>query len=120
VTPPAPAAEAPKAAPAEAADASPSPEPEKRHPKGGKAEAARLQKAGYRALERGDVPGAIASFRKSIALNPVAALSYRGLGAAYQAKGDGHEAAKAYRRYLALSPRAQDVAEVRSLIQQLQ
>jgi hypothetical protein len=85
-----------------------------------RAEAGKLQRAGYRMLERGDVEGALTSFRKAIALNPVGALSYRGLGAAYSAKGSTHEAAKAYRKYLALSPHAQDAAEVRALVQQLQ
>ncbi|HEX4620804.1 MAG TPA: tetratricopeptide repeat protein [Myxococcaceae bacterium] len=98
--------------------------PRKEHPKAetknGRAEAAKLQRTGYSQLARGDVEGALGSFKRSIALNPVAPLAYRGLGAAYSAKGNTREAAKAYRRYLSLNPRAQDAAEVRALVQQLQ
>jgi Flp pilus assembly protein TadD len=71
-------------------------------------------------LERGNVEGAVVSFRRAIALNPAAALAYRGLGAAYSAKGNTQEAAKAYRKYLILRPNSQDAPEVRALVQQLQ
>jgi hypothetical protein len=115
---------------AEPVEEAPVPVPEKKPPartrpapvdsKAGRAEATKLQRAGYRQLGSGDIDGALSSFKKAIALNPVAALAYRGLGAAYSAKGNSREAAKAYRKYLALNPHAQDAAEVRALVQQLQ
>jgi outer membrane biosynthesis protein TonB len=114
-------AEIPTPHPAEPAhEALPRKERPKTEGKGARGEAVKLQRTGYQMLARGDVDGALGSFKKAIALNPVAALAYRGLGAAYSARGNTREAAKAYRRYLSLSPHAQDAAEVRALVQQLQ
>ncbi|MBM3313396.1 tetratricopeptide repeat protein, partial [candidate division WOR-3 bacterium] len=53
---------------------------------------------------RGDIAGAIAEYRKAIALDPSMALAYSNLGALLQSRGELDEAESLYRKTIELRP----------------
>ncbi len=53
---------------------------------------------------RGDIDGAVAEYRRAIALDPGMALAYSNLGALLQSKGELAEAESLYRRTIELRP----------------
>ena len=58
----------------------------------------------FQLRSRGDMNGAVAEYRKAIALDPGMALGYSNLGALLQSKGDLSEAESLYMRTIALRP----------------
>lgn len=78
-------------------------------------------KKGLRALIRGDLPSAIASFSEATKLAPEQATAWRGLGQAYEGLGQKREATAAYERYLAVG-KSEDpalLAEIKSRLMNL-
>jgi regulator of sirC expression with transglutaminase-like and TPR domain len=74
---------------------------------------------GEAALEQGDAEEALASFRAALENEPTMPLAFRGLGMAYAMQGQDPEALEAYDKYLRLSPKAPDAAEIRKSIREL-
>lgn len=82
-----------------------SPEPEK--PKAQSTSQEQAQewfRKGTELLERNDLPGAIAAYRKAVALHDTFAEAYNNLGYALRLRGEYQPAVQAYRRALALRP----------------
>ena len=71
---------------------------------GGPAVGGGAQLAGRRALEQGRPSGAIAEFRKAVALDPEYGRAYSNLGSALAQSGDYAEAVEVFQRALALEP----------------
>jgi hypothetical protein len=67
----------------------------------------------------GDLTGAEVAYRAALAAVPGYAAAYKGLGILYQRQGNTARAADAYRRYLALAPKASDAESIRERIEQL-
>jgi len=84
--------------------------------KSGKAQAA--YKVGNQKLFAGDPKGAIAAYRQVIELG--SSSGYRGLGLAYAQQGDTANAIAAFKKYLAMSPKAADVAVIKKRLAALQ
>jgi len=68
---------------------------------------------GLRRFVGGDTAGAIAKYQAAVGREPRFAPAHRGLGMAFERQGDAARAARAYRRYLELSPAAPDAAQIR-------
>jgi eukaryotic-like serine/threonine-protein kinase len=78
-----------------------------------------LYKEGLKKFVAGDTEGAIALFDKSKAKDSGYAPTYRGLGMAYEKRGDRKRAAKAFETYLRLAPNASDAASIRTRLERL-
>lgn len=81
--------------------------------------AAALSQAGLKKVMSGDANGAIASFQAALRADRSHAPAQRGLGLAYEKKGDKVRAARAFREYLALAPNARDAAQIRARLEKL-
>jgi tetratricopeptide (TPR) repeat protein len=76
-------------------------------------------KVGHFYMDKGDVDAAIDRFEDATVAKPGYALPFLYLGEAHEKKGQKRLAAKAYRRYLDLSPHAEDAAKVQKKIDRL-
>jgi tetratricopeptide (TPR) repeat protein len=76
-------------------------------------------KVGHFYMDKGDVDAAIDRFEDATVAKPGYALPFLYLGEAHEKKGQKRLAAKAYRRYLDLSPHAEDAAKVQKKIAKL-
>ncbi|HZC66978.1 MAG TPA: hypothetical protein VE545_10415 [Candidatus Dormibacteraeota bacterium] len=83
------------------------------------ARAERDLKVGHFYMDKGDVDAAIDRFEDATVAKPGYALPFLYLGEAHEKKGQKRLAAKAYQRYLDLSPHADDAAKVRKKIDKL-
>jgi hypothetical protein len=72
--------------------------------------------AGNSKLFSGDVDGAIAAYKQTLALSPGYAAGYRGLGLAYAQQGNKAKALQALRTYLGAAPNAKDADLIRKRI----
>ena len=70
-------------------------------------------------MDKGDVDAAIDRFEDATIAKPGYALPFLYLGEAHEKKGQKRLAAKAYRRYLDLSPHADDASKVQKKIDKL-
>ena len=70
-------------------------------------------------LFAGDAAGAIAAYRQAVNDAPTDPIGYRGLGLAYEQKGETASAIRALHRYLKLAPRAADRAIISRRIDRL-
>jgi tetratricopeptide (TPR) repeat protein len=70
-------------------------------------------------LNKGDVDAAVDRFNDAIVYKPGWGLPFRYLGEAQEKKGLKKQAAKAYTRYLDLTPHAEDGAKVRKKLDKL-
>lgn len=78
-----------------------------------------LYKDGLGRYVAGDTGGAIDRFRAALARDPRYAPAHRGLGMAYERKGDRTSAARSFRKYLALAPTASDADQIRARLAKL-
>jgi hypothetical protein len=78
-----------------------------------------LTKAGLQKFVAGDVGGAIALFDRARAKDSGYAPAYRGLGMAYEKRGDRSRAKRAFQTYLKLAPKASDAASIRARMEKL-
>ncbi len=78
-----------------------------------------LYKDGLGRYVAGDTSGAIDRFRAALARDPRYAPAHRGLGMAYERKGDRAGAARSFRKYLALAPTASDADQIRARLAKL-
>lgn len=69
---------------------------------------------GNQKLFSGDHDGAIQAYRQVIAMG--SSTGYRGLGLAYAQQGDTQNAIAAFKKYIAMSPNAKDVALIKKRI----
>jgi tetratricopeptide (TPR) repeat protein len=76
-------------------------------------------KVGHFYMDKGDVDAAIDRFEDATVAKPGYALPFLYLGEAHEKKGQKRLAARAYRRYLDLSPHAEDAAKVQKKIDKL-
>lgn len=83
------------------------------------ARARELVRDAQRALIGGELARARSLFREATAVDPAHAPAWRGLGLAEERMNHAPEAARAYRRYLRLAPRAHDAASVRERLDRL-
>ncbi len=74
---------------------------------------------GNRLLLTGDTGGAISAYEEATRLAPSSPAGYRGLGLAYEKRGNSAEAARAFRRYLKLAPGSEDRALIAERLQRL-
>jgi tetratricopeptide (TPR) repeat protein len=81
--------------------------------------ATRETQAGTDALLRGQLADAIRHLTAATRANPRHAPAYRSLGLARQRMGHDADAARAYRRYLALAPRAADAEIIRRRLSEI-
>ena len=70
-------------------------------------------------MKKGDVDAAIERFQDAIRLRSNFARPRLLLGEAYEKKGEKAEAAKYYKEYLAIVPKAPDAAKIRKKIEKL-
>ena len=75
--------------------------------------------AGTQRLNAGDYNGALDNYRRALAHYPAYVGSYRGMGLAYERRGDKSNALKALRMYVSVAPRATDVPALRKRIDAL-
>jgi serine/threonine protein kinase len=78
-----------------------------------------LYHEGVSLFVKGELLAAQLKFREALELAPGYAPAYRGMGMIHQASGQKKQAARAYREYLRLSPRARDRAEIEARLQQV-
>lgn len=78
-----------------------------------------LYKDGLGRYVAGDTGGAIDRFRDALARDPRYAPAHRGLGMAYERKGDRTRAARSFRKYLELAPGASDADQIRARLAKL-
>lgn len=74
---------------------------------------------GTQRLNAGDHSGALDNYRRALSQYPAYVGAYRGMGLAYERKGDKSNALKALRMYVSVAPRATDVAALRKRIESL-
>ena len=68
----------------------------------------------------GDTAGAISFFDQARAKDSHYAPAYRGLGMAYEKRGDAHHAVRAFETYLQLAPDASDAASIKARMEKLE
>ena len=78
-----------------------------------------LYKEGLGKFVGGDTGGAIGRFQAAIDRDPRYAPAHRGLGMAYERKGERARAARSFRRYLELAPAAPDAVQIRARLAKL-
>ena len=78
-----------------------------------------LYKDGLQAFVAGDTGAAVALFERAKKKEPGYAPTYRGLGMAYERRGDKRKARKAFETYLRLAPSASDAAQIRARLERL-
>ena len=78
-----------------------------------------LYKDGLQRFVGGDTGAAIGKFQAALDRDPGYAPAHRGLGMAYERKGDRSRATRAFKRYLELAPDAPDAAAVRDRLEKL-
>jgi serine/threonine-protein kinase len=88
-------------------------------PSAAPATAKSLYKEGLRTFVSGDVGGAIALFDRARARDAGYAPTYRGLGMAYEKRGDRKRAARWFAKYLDLAPDAADAAAIAKRLERL-
>jgi Protein tyrosine and serine/threonine kinase len=76
-------------------------------------------KSGLQQYARGDTTGALATFRGSLSSNPGYAPTWRGIGLVYEKLGNKGQARSAFKRYLQLSPGANDADQIRDRLERL-
>jgi hypothetical protein len=74
---------------------------------------------GTQRLNAGDYDGALDNYRRALSSYPGYIGAYRGMGLAYDRKGDKSNALKALRMYVSVVPSANDVAALRKRIDAL-
>ena len=74
---------------------------------------------GNAALFAGDIAGAITAYKEAVHDDPFDPIGYRGLGLAYEQKGDTTAALRALKKYLKLAPGAADRAIISRRIERL-
>lgn len=84
------------------------------------ARARRAYHHGNQRLFSGDDAGAIAAYREALRIYPGYVAGYRGLGLAYEEKGDKQQALEALRTYVRTVPTAKDVALIQKRIDHLE
>src|SRR5690242_18839439 len=82
-------------------------------------EAAKLASEGMQKAQSGDFVGARASLEQAQKLSPENAPIAFNLAQVLERLGESNAAAEAYERYLKLSPRAADAAQVKDRVQKL-
>lgn len=75
--------------------------------------------AGTQRLNAGDYNGALDHYRRALSHYPAYVGAYRGMGLAYERRGDKSNALKALRMYVSIAPRATDVPALRQRIDAL-
>lgn len=83
------------------------------------ASARALYKDGLGKFVAGDTGAAISRFQAALDRDPRYAPAHRGLGMAYERKGERSRAARSFRRYLELAPDAADAAQIRARLAKL-
>ena len=78
-----------------------------------------LYKDGLKRFVAGDVDGALALFQDAAGRDSRYAPVHRGLGMAYEKRGDRRRAARAFETYLKLAPDADDAASIRARLEKL-
>ncbi len=78
-----------------------------------------LYKDGLGRFVAGDTAGAITRFQSAVSRDPRYAAAHRGLGMAYERKGDRARASRSFRTYLELAPTAPDAAQIRARLEKL-
>jgi serine/threonine-protein kinase len=81
--------------------------------------AAALYKQGQASFVIGNNVTALGQFQQAAHKDPRYAAAYKGMGLVYDRLGDRAKAAKAYRQYLKLSPRAKDAALIKARLEKL-
>lgn len=84
-----------------------------------KFDAAAAYKTGFQQYVRGDTSGALATFKSSLAASSGYPPTWRGLGLVYEKLGQKAQAKGAFRRYLQLSPNANDAEQIRTRMERL-
>jgi hypothetical protein len=82
-------------------------------------DAAAAFKSGSALMIKGDLNGALATFKASLASNPGFAPTWRGIGLVYEKLGKKSQASTAFKRYLQLSPNAGDAEQIRARLERL-
>ncbi len=90
-------------------------DPERTEPTSARA----LYKDGLGKFVAGDTGGAIGRFQAALQRDPRYAPAHRGLGMAYERKGDRTRAARSFRTYLQLAPDAADAEQIRARLAKL-
>ena len=78
-----------------------------------------LYKDGLQKFVAGDVDAAVKLFEASLDKSKGYAPAYRGLGMAYERRGDRRRAIRAFETYLRLAPRASDAASIQARLDKL-
>ncbi|HNW81299.1 MAG TPA: tetratricopeptide repeat protein [bacterium] len=78
-----------------------------------------LCKRGWQTLDKGDNKKAIEIFRKALSIKSDHPDAHLGLGESFNAAGNKNEAKKHYKKYLELSPDAEDRLEIESILNNL-
>jgi hypothetical protein len=84
-----------------------------------KVDAEAAYRQGVQLFARGDTGSALQQMRSSIASNPEYAPAWRGLGLVFEKMGEKDQARSAYKRYLKLSPSANDADQIRNRMERL-
>ena len=85
----------------------------KSRPTAPRASASELNRQGIDYFVKGKLSQAREKFRASLRVNPRYAQAHKGLGLVYERMGNKKQAAKAYREYLRLAPKASDAEAIR-------
>ena len=84
-----------------------------------KQSAQELFSAGMKAYVKGDAQTAVAQYRKALQQNSGFATAWRALGFAHEKLGEWGQAKTAFQKYLSLSPKASDAAQIKARIGRL-
>ena len=87
-----------------------------REPPPPKGNAQELFKTGMQAYVKGDAKTAVVHFRRALGVNSSFATAWRALGFAHEKLGEWGSAKTAFQKYLGLSPKASDAAQIRERI----
>jgi Tfp pilus assembly protein PilF len=88
-------------------------------PRPPKVSAAEHTRNGLNAFVRGDQRGALALYRKAIAVDAGHAPAWRAAGIAHERLGDKAAAKSAFQRYLQLAPKAADAGQIKQRLENL-
>jgi tetratricopeptide (TPR) repeat protein len=84
-----------------------------------RASAQQAYRTASRLLVTGETDSAIAKFNEALAARPGYAPAYRGLGLAYERRGDTGRALRYYKKYLRASPDSRDADAIRKRVERL-